>query len=107
MTDCTFALLQRLGLDILPPRLDFPLPSGAHVSRCQVGKTSLAHRRKPYALIEVKLSARDVDPSLLYFAERLKLQFVVQVVPDPDGFKSAMTTSGAILTPASEFLVLI
>lgn len=67
----------------------------------------ITERRKPYALVEAKLSARDVDSNLLYFAERLKPGFVVQVVRNPEGFKSTMTTSGVILTPASEFLSLI
>lgn len=67
----------------------------------------ITERRKPYALVEAKLSARDVDPSLLYFAERLKPRYAVQVVRNPEGFKSTMTTSGVILTPASEFLSLV
>jgi predicted AAA+ superfamily ATPase len=67
----------------------------------------ITERRKPYALVEAKLSARDVDSSLMYFAERLKPRYSVQVVRNPEGFKSTMTTSGVILTPASEFLSLI
>ncbi|HEX9657252.1 MAG TPA: DUF4143 domain-containing protein [Bacteroidota bacterium] len=63
--------------------------------------------RKPYALVEAKLTARDVDSNLLYFAERLKPRYSVQVVRNPEGFKSTMTTSGVILSPASEFLALI
>jgi predicted AAA+ superfamily ATPase len=67
----------------------------------------ITERRKPYALIEAKLSARDVDPSLLYFAQRLKPLHAVQVVRNPEGFNTTMTTSGAILTPAAEFLAII
>ena len=67
----------------------------------------ITERRKPYALIEAKLTARDVDASLLYFSERMKPRYTVQVVRNPDGFKSTMTTSGTILTPASEFLALM
>jgi predicted AAA+ superfamily ATPase len=67
----------------------------------------ITERRKPYALVEAKLSARDVDSSLMYFAERLKPRYSVQVVRNPEGFKSTMTTSGVILTPAIEFLSLI
>jgi predicted AAA+ superfamily ATPase len=39
--------------------------------------------RKPYALIQSKLSGRDVDPSLHYFANRLKPRYAVQVVRMP------------------------
>jgi len=67
----------------------------------------ITDRRKPYALVEAKLTARDVDSNLLYFAERLKPRYSVQVVRNPEGFKSTMTTSGVILSPASEFLALI
>lgn len=67
----------------------------------------IMERRKPYALIEAKLSARDVDANLLYFRDRLKPRYAVQVVRHPEGFKTTMTTSGAILTPATEFLALI
>jgi hypothetical protein len=67
----------------------------------------ITERRKPYALVEAKLSARDIEPSLLYFAERLKPRYAVQVVRKPEGFKSTMTTSGIIPTPAREFLALI
>jgi uncharacterized protein len=67
----------------------------------------ITERRKPYALVEAKLSARDLDSSLLYFAERLKPRYAVQVVRNPEGFRTTMTTSGVIMTPAVEFLALI
>ncbi len=67
----------------------------------------ITEQRKPYALIEAKLSARDIDPSLRYFSERLKPRYTVQIVRKPEGFKSTMTSSGVILTPATEFLALM
>ena len=67
----------------------------------------ITERRKPYALVEAKLSARDIDGSLSYFAERLKPQYAVQVVRNPEGFRTTMSTSGVIMTPAAEFLALI
>jgi uncharacterized protein len=67
----------------------------------------ITERRKPYALVEAKQSARDIDASLLYFAERLKPRYAVQVVRNPEGFRTTMTTSGVIMAPAAEFLALI
>lgn len=67
----------------------------------------ITDRRKPYALVEAKLSARDVDANLLYFTQRLKPKYAVQVVRNPQGFRSTMTTSGVMLTPAAEFLSLM
>ncbi|MBI5216019.1 MAG: ATP-binding protein [Ignavibacteriae bacterium] len=67
----------------------------------------ITEQRKPYALIEAKLSARDIDPSLRYFSERLKPRYTVQVVRKPEGFTTTINTSGIILTPAKEFLALM
>lgn len=67
----------------------------------------ITERRKPYALVETKLAAGDVDPSLRYFAERLKPKYAVQVVREPKGFKNIFTSAGVILAPAIHFLSLI
>lgn len=67
----------------------------------------ITESRKPYALIEAKLSSRDPDPGLRYFAERLKPRYTVQVVRNPDGFTRSITSSGVLLTPAAEFLALM
>ena len=40
----------------------------------------ITDRQKPLALVEAKLSESDVDPSLAYFAERLKTPHALQVV---------------------------
>ncbi|MEW6511376.1 MAG: ATP-binding protein [Bacteroidota bacterium] len=67
----------------------------------------ITEQRKPYAMIEAKLSARVVDSSLRYFSERLKPKFTIQVVRHPEGFRTTMTTAGVIMAPAGEFLSLI
>ncbi len=63
--------------------------------------------RKPYALVEAKTSAADADPSLKYFAERLKPQHVVQVVREPQRFNRTFTSEGITMSPGVEFLSLI
>ena len=63
--------------------------------------------RKPYALVEAKLSGRDVDPSLWYFAERLKPRYTVQVVRNPVGPKTGMEIGGTLIVPASKMLALM
>lgn len=40
----------------------------------------ITDNQKPYALVEAKLKAREVDPNLRYFANRLKPKYVVQCV---------------------------
>jgi hypothetical protein len=67
----------------------------------------ITEARKPYALVEAKVSAAEPDPSLKYFAERLKPQHVVQVVRDPQRFKRTFTTDGVTMSPATAFLSLI
>ena len=64
----------------------------------------IAERGKPFALIEAKLTASSVDPSLLYFAERLKARYAIQIVRNPERFKNAFTTNGVVLTPATQAL---
>jgi hypothetical protein len=67
----------------------------------------ITDRHKPYALVEAKLTARDADPNLRYFADRLKPKYAVQIVREPQGFKGVFTSAGVILTPAVHFLSLI
>jgi predicted AAA+ superfamily ATPase len=67
----------------------------------------ITERNKPYALIETKLTAGDVDPNLRYFAERLKPKYAVQAVREPQGFKGVFASAGVILAPATHFLSLI
>lgn len=40
--------------------------------------------RKPWFLVEAKLSASDLDPSLRYFKDRLKVPFAYQITRDGD-----------------------
>jgi predicted AAA+ superfamily ATPase len=63
--------------------------------------------RKPYALIQSKLSGRDVDPSLRYFANRLKPRYAVQVVRMPAGGKTGLEIGGTLIVPASKMLALM
>ncbi len=63
--------------------------------------------RKPYALVQSKLSGRDVDPSLRYFAERLKPRYAVQVVRNLTGPKAEMEIGGTLIVPASKMLALM
>lgn len=67
----------------------------------------ITDRHKPYALIEAKLAASEVDPSLMYFLNQLKPRHAIQVVRNPQGFKSIMISKGVIITPAVHFLSLI
>ncbi len=67
----------------------------------------ITERRKPYALIEAKLSASDIDPSLRYFSQRLQPRYTVQVVRNAEHFKRTLITDGAILSRAAEFFSLI
>lgn len=67
----------------------------------------ITDRHKPYALIEGKRTASEIDPHLRYFAERLKPKYVVQVVRNPEGFKRVFNLSGVLFAPAAHFLSLI
>jgi hypothetical protein len=64
----------------------------------------LTEQHKPYALIEAKLSGSDIDPSLRYFADRLKPRYVVQVVRNPGRGGSRMKVGDVLLVGASRFL---
>lgn len=67
----------------------------------------ITERRRPYALVEAKLTASDADPCLRYFAERLRPGYVIQVVRKPQGFTTVFTSGGVMLAPAVHFLSLI
>jgi predicted AAA+ superfamily ATPase len=67
----------------------------------------ITERNRPYALVETKLTARDIDPNLRYFAQRLKPSYTIQIVREPQGFKGVLESAGVILAPAVHFLSLI
>jgi predicted AAA+ superfamily ATPase len=67
----------------------------------------ITNRRKPHALVETKLTASDVDSTLRYFADRLKPEYAVQVVREPEKFKSIFTSRGVMSTSAAHFLSFI
>jgi hypothetical protein len=67
----------------------------------------ITESRKPYALVEAKLSASDPDPSLLYFAERLRPAHVIQVVRQPKGFDAVFPSRKSMMVPAAALLSLI
>ncbi len=67
----------------------------------------ITDRQKPHALVETKLTASDVDPSLRYFADRLKPKYAVQVTREPGKFKKPFISRGIIFTPATHFLSLL
>ena len=64
----------------------------------------ITDRRKPFALIEAKLSASSVDPSLRHFAQRIKPKVVMQIVRQPSHFTNAFISDGIILAPATQVL---
>jgi len=45
----------------------------------------ITNKRKPYLLIEAKLSEKEIDRSLPYFQDRLRPQYAFQIVGDPPG----------------------
>jgi hypothetical protein len=67
----------------------------------------ITERRMPYALIEAKLSAKEIDPSIRYFRERLRPRYALQVVRNAESFKRTLTTDEVILTSAAEFFSLM
>jgi hypothetical protein len=67
----------------------------------------VTERGKPFALIEAKLTAGDVDPSLRYFAERLKPRYALQIVRTPDRFKGAFVSRDILLAPAAQALAVM
>jgi len=67
----------------------------------------ITESRRPYALIETKLRASDIDPGLKYFTDRLKAKYAVQVVRHPQGFENIFISRGMICVSAVHFLSLI
>jgi predicted AAA+ superfamily ATPase len=67
----------------------------------------ITENRRPYTLVETKLRASDVDPSLKYFADRLKTKYAIQVVRYPQGFENIFVSRGMICVSAVHFLSLI
>lgn len=61
----------------------------------------VAFGRKPWLAVEVKLSAASVDPSLVYFKERLRVPFCYQVTLE--GTRD-FVEKGIRVMPASRFL---
>jgi predicted AAA+ superfamily ATPase len=67
----------------------------------------ITESRRPYALVETKLRASDIDPGLKYFTDRLKAKYAVQVVRHPQGFENIFVSRGMICVSAAHFLSLI
>lgn len=67
----------------------------------------ITESRRPYALVETKLRASAIDPSLKYFTDRLKAKYAVQVVRHPQGFENIFVSRGMICVSAVHFLSLI
>ena len=60
--------------------------------------------RKPYALIETKLSAANLDRALLYFQERLRPRYTFQITREQGKKDIPIMESGIVLTSAAGFL---
>jgi len=58
-------------------------------------------KRKPVALIEVKTSAQDPDPSLLYFKEKLNINYAIQLHTELN--KKAVVKKGVKTLAAPDF----
>jgi len=67
----------------------------------------ITESNKPYALIEAKLAASDIDPNLRYFAERLKPRYTVQVVRSHRSVQGPKQISGILVIPAHSFCSLM
>ena len=61
--------------------------------------------RKPFMLVDVKIRGTSIDPSLLYFWERLRPRFAFQVVPEGDILKQVRP--GIFVVDVSRFLTLL
>jgi len=57
--------------------------------------------------VEAKYSAGDVSQSLIYFKERLKPRFNLQIVRKPERFKGAFMSKGILLAPAAQALAMM
>ena len=67
----------------------------------------ITESNKPYALIEAKLAASDIDQNLRYFAERLKPRYTVQVVRSHRSVQGPKQISGILVIPAHSFCSLM
>lgn len=66
----------------------------------------LIESRRPYLLLETKLSESGISPSLLYFKERLKPAYAVQLTrEEPEG--PAANAHGVLRLGAARFLALL
>jgi predicted AAA+ superfamily ATPase len=63
----------------------------------------ITERRRPYLLLETKLSDDQVSPALRYFRERLAPRYALQLVRHGTMRKG----SGVLVVPAERFLALI
>jgi hypothetical protein len=64
----------------------------------------ITENRKPYTLVEAKLTEAGIDPNLKYFHDRLKPTYSVQVVRSPRKNKSLFASDGVFSIPAAHFL---
>jgi hypothetical protein len=67
----------------------------------------ITENRKPYTLVEAKLTEEGIDPNLKYFHDRLKPAYSVQVVRAPRKNKSLFESGGVFSIPAAHFLSFI
>jgi hypothetical protein len=56
---------------------------------------------RPWMAIEVKVSETAVDPSLVYFRDRLRIPYAYQVVPEA---RRDLVDQGVRVVPAHAFL---
>jgi hypothetical protein len=67
----------------------------------------ITENRKPYTLVEAKLTEEGIDPNLKYFHDRLKPTYSVQVVRTPRKNKALFESGGVFSIPAAHFLSFI
>ena len=67
----------------------------------------ITENRKPYTLVEAKLTEEGIDPNLKYFHDRLKPEYSVQVVRAPRKNKALFESGGVFSIPAAHFLSFI
>lgn len=61
----------------------------------------VTHKGRPWFAVEAKLSDREVDPSLIYYRDRLRIPWVYQVTCDGN---RDFVEDGVRVCPASRFL---
>jgi hypothetical protein len=67
----------------------------------------ITENRKPYILVEAKLTEDGIDPHLNYFHDRLKPAYSAQVVRTPRQNKRLFASGGVFSIPAAHFLSFI